>query len=226
MYILMDYHTTCEVCGKHIEGVIARHVMDNNSSLLGSIGNDIADSVDAANAKVGLKKQVEEKRWASLNFSNGSSGQRCPFCGAHQSWENLPEPVEPEKPGSEKDKAGNIGSAIIFAIIGGIIGMLVGLFIMIFTNVTGLIISAIVGIILGFAIGIWGGKMVEKDKEESYPDEIEKYKEYVKEYNEFQESLKTRTAKYEPVVNIESVRLSRKSDDNTEAEWPGLRRML
>ena len=52
MYILMDYHTTCEVCGKHIEGVIARHVMDNNSSLLGSLGNDIADSVDAANAKV------------------------------------------------------------------------------------------------------------------------------------------------------------------------------
>lgn len=226
MYVLMDYHTTCEVCGKPIEGVIARHVMDNNSALLGSIGNDIADSVDAMNAKKGLKKQVDEKRWDTLNFSNGATSHRCPSCGAHQSWENLPEPIEPEKPESKKGIAGNIGSAILIGILGGIVGMLAGLFIMVFTNTTGFIISVVVGIILGFVLGIWGGKAVDKENIESYPRRVEEYKEYMKEYNEFKESLKTRTVKNEPEVNIESVRLSRKTDENTEAEWIGLRRML
>ena len=97
---------------------------------------------------------------------------------------------------------------------------------MIFTSTTALIVSSVVGIVLGFIVGIWGGKAVEKDKEEAYPKEVEKYQEYVKEYNEFQESLKTRTTKYEPEVDTESVRVSRRTDENTEAEWAGLRRML
>ena len=222
----MDYHTTCEVCGNRIDGVVARHVNDNDSAILGSIGNDIADTVDAMNAKKGLKKQVEENRWDSLNFSNGASRQRCPHCGAHQSWENLPEPMEPEKPGSKKEKTGNIISTIIFSVIGGIVGMLAGLFIMIFTNTTGLIISSVVGIVLGLVLGIWAGNAHDKDKEDAYPKELEKYRAYVKEYNEFKESLKTRTVKYKPEVDTESVRVSRKSDESTEAEWEGLRRML
>ena len=226
MYVLMDYHTTCEVCGNRIDGVIARHFMDNDSVLLGSIINEIADSVDTVNAKKGLKKQVDEKRWDSLNFSNGTTRHRCPHCGAHQSWEKMPEPVEPEKPESKKGISGIIGAAILMGIFGGIVGMLAGLFIMIFTNTIGLIISAIVGIILGIVIGVWGGKAVEKDEIEAYPKKVEEYKEYVQEYNEFLESLESRTVKYEPEVNIESARVSRKTDENTEKEWPGLRRML
>lgn len=226
MYILMDYHTTCEVCGKRIHGVVARHVMDNDSAMLGNVINSMADSVDATNAKIGLKKQVEGKQWSKLNFSNGDSKQRCPYCGAHQSWENLPKPVEPEKPGAKGHLTGKIAGTVFLGFIGGTIGMVAGLFIMIFTNTLGLIISAIIGLVLGLACGVWMGNLDDQEKVEKYPQEVEAYKAYVKEYDAYQESLRTRRVRYEPVVEIDSVRVSRYSDETTEAHWPGLRRML
>lgn len=224
MYILMDYHTTCEVCGKRIDGVIARHFANNDSALLGNIINDMASSVDATNARKALENQVEEKKWSSLNFSNGASGRRCPYCGAHQSWEELSEPVAPENP--ENKASGKIKSAIIGGIICGIIGMIIGLFVMIFTDTIGLIISSAIGVVLGVLIGLWANKALKKDEIEAYPKKLEKYQQSVNEYNEYTESLKTRTEKFEPEVDIKSARVNRKSDDDTEAEWKALVGMM
>ncbi|MBQ3280973.1 MAG: hypothetical protein IJH41_01055 [Eubacterium sp.] len=224
MYILMDYHTTCEVCGKRIDGVVARHVMNNDSSVLGSIGNNIADSVDATNAKKGLQNRVAAKEWKKLNFSNGKSGRCCPYCGARQSWENYPEPTEPVKPGSEESKKSNLEVTIFFGVLGGIVGMLVGLFVMIAAGTAGLIISAIVGFALGIAAGVWASKLTDKGDVETYPARMEAYKKALEEYREYQESLKTRTVKYEPEVDIESARVN-DSDDATDEEWPGLSRL-
>ncbi|MBR2547441.1 MAG: hypothetical protein IKF07_04540 [Eubacterium sp.] len=222
MYVLMNYHTTCEECGERIDGVIARHVMDNNSSLLGNTLNNIADSVDAMNAKKGLENLVSERDWKKLNFSNGGSHHCCPYCGAHQSWENMLEPVKPKE-----ISGGHVTSIIAFAVGCGIVGMLLGLFIMVFTNsAVWMAVSAAVCAVIGGLVGKWANGLTDKEDKESYPRRLEEYEQYVKEYNEFKESLKTRETRNEPEVDVSSARVSPETDELTEVRWPGLSRMM
>ncbi len=222
MYVLMDYHTTCEECGKRIDGVIARHVMENDSSLLGNTLNNIADSVDAMNAKKGLERLVSDRDWKKLNFSNGGSHHNCPYCGAHQSWENMTEPVKPKE-----TSGGHVSTILIFVVVGAIIGMLIGLFIMAFTkSVLGMIIAAAVCAVIGGVLANWANKATDADEKESFPRRMEEYEQYVKEYNEFQESLKTRAVHNEPEVDISTARVSPETDELTEVRWPGLSRMM
>lgn len=222
MYILMDYHTTCEECGQLITGVIARHVANSDSALLSHSLNNLAGSIDAVNAKKGLEKQVRMQDWKSLNFSNGHSAHRCPHCGAHQSWENMPAPVEPKKTHKK-----NLIGIIALAFLGAIVGMLLGLFILVFTNnAIFIVIPAAIFAVIGAMLGNWTEKADAQEAEESYPQRLKEYQAYQKEYQDFQESLKSRKVHNIPQINTQSARISRMSDEQTEVVYPGLRRML
>lgn len=222
MYILMDYHTTCENCGSSITGIAARHVAENDSPLLSNALIDILDSVEAKKARKGLEELVAEKNWKMLNFSNGVSGHKCPFCGTHQSWENVVPPIRPEQ-----NSSFGIGMIVFLSIIGAVIGMLIGLFLMLLTDsaVTIAISAAVAGVLFAL-LGISISRSSAKSDAESYPKRLETYEADMKEYNEFQESLKNRENRYEPEVDISSVRLGDMDDKKTEARWPGLNRMI
>lgn len=222
MYILMDYHTTCENCGGSITGVAARHVAENDSRSLSNVLADILDSVEAKRARKGLEELVSGKNWKMLNFSNGVSGRKCPFCGTRQSWENVIPPIKPEQNSSP-----GIGMIVILAMIGAVIGMLIGLFLMILTEsaLTIAISAAVVGVLFAL-FGISISRSTAKSDAESYPKRLEEYEAELKEYNEFQESLKTRENRYEPEVDISTARLGDMDDKKTEERWPGLNRMM
>lgn len=222
MYILMDYHTTCENCGGSITGVAARHVAENDSRSLSNVLADILDSVEAKRARKGLEELVSGKNWKMLNFSNGVSGRKCPFCGTHQSWENVIPPIKPEQNSSP-----GIGMIVFLAMIGAVIGMLIGLFLMILTEsaLTIAISAAVVGVLFAL-FGISISRSTAKSDAESYPKRLEEYEAELKEYNEFQESLKTRENRYEPEVDISTARLGDMDDKKTEERWLGLNRMM
>ena len=222
MYILMDYRTTCENCGSSITGVSARHVAESDSPLLGNALIDIMDSIEAKRARKGLEELVAEKNWKMLNFSNGASGRKCPFCGTRQSWENVVPPVKPEQ-----NTGPGIGMIVFLTIIGAVIGMLIGLFLMLLTDsaLTIAISAAVVGVLFAL-LGVSVGRSAAKSDAESYPKRLEQYEAELKEYNEFQESLKTRKNRYEPQVDISTARLGDMDDKKTEERWPGLNRMM
>ncbi len=220
MYILMDYRTTCENCGNNITGVAARHVAEDDS-FIGQALSDITDSIYVKRARNSLVELIAEKNWKMLNFSNGASGRRCPFCGTHQSWENVVPPTKPKE-----DSKPSIGVVVIVALLGALIGMLIGLFLMLLTeSALTIAISAAVGGVLFTLFGISMSRSIAKSDAESYPKRLEAYETALKEYNEFQENLKTRENRYEPEFDTSTVRFGDVDDKKTEERWLGLNRM-
>ena len=110
----VDYRCVCEVCGKEFRGIIRRGPLEYNG---GVIPTGMAGALDAADMKLS-KKLIE-------NAVDGSGNQpflaekadKCPFCGARQSWYPLREPRKP----------GGIGGYIAAAVFGALLGMVVWL---------------------------------------------------------------------------------------------------
>ena len=131
-------------------------------------------------------------------------------------------PVEPEK-----STAKPVSSMIVGALICGIIGMLAGLFIMIFTDTIALIISSLAGLAIGALLGLLVANSQKKSDLASYSQRCEDYQKELAEYNAHQESLKQRTASYEPIIEEENFQKAFviRDDELAEDEWVGLLRM-
>lgn len=181
----VDYHCTCEVCGNQIQGVIKRGPLEYAGGVI-PIG--IGAALDAADMKLS-KKLIE-----SAVEGNGTQpyiaekADKCPICGARQSWYPIAEPRKP----------GGIGGYIAAAIVGALLGMLVwGI----------AFFDAVIPFILCLAVG--GGLgifLVHCYRAKHGGEEAKMYNELKKQYEDYTASLKTRTVKNKPEILWDSAR--------------------
>ena len=184
-YFEVDYKCTCEVCGSEFHGIMKRGPLEYNGGVLPAV---MAVTMDAADMKLS-KKLIE-----SAVEGNGTQpyiaekADKCPICGARQSWYPIAEPRKP----------GGIGGYIAAAIVGALLGMLVwGI----------AFFDAVIPFILCLAVG--GGLgifLVHRYRAKHGGEEAKMYNEMKKQYEDYTASLKTRTVKNKPEILWDSAR--------------------
>lgn len=216
MFCLIPFECECEECGQEFDGVFWRLIPEEEISPLASVMSDgmldLAHMVDARNALKKLQGQLRNHQWTGLssggitsNVSYGTppAGHACPHCGARQSWDPLPEPVEPKEAGG-----GLMGcSVLVCAGAGSLLGcvlMMLEPFELPGDITSWLIVGIIIGVIVGVVIGRLMNKSDDAEARASYPDRLAAYQRDVAAYNAYQESVAARKRRNEPVPDIEN----------------------
>lgn len=204
-FYMVKFSADCEECGRRFEGVVSKEVPTNDSKLAGNIVNEMADAGDLAIRRKSLESAVRDKRWSDLDMSYGM-GHGCPHCRARQSWDPMPKPEEPKK--TAKGKAGNMGCALLASFFAGGVVALIEYAIQSFVfgedDPTFLFIVWAVVIVAGIIWGIKGNKDEDAKAADSYGERMAEYQKKLADYEAFQQTLKERSQRNEPVVDLKS----------------------
>ena len=184
-YYEAEYRCDCEVCGKQFRGVIRRGPLEYAG---GVIPTGIGAAVDAADMK--LSKQLIQSRIDGIGNQpfEAVNADKCPHCGARQSWYPMARPVKP----------GGIGGYLLAAFAGMVLGLIIWLL---------FFFDAVVPFVLLLAAGgLLGVFLVYQSRRKNGQEEMNTYLNLKKEYDAFQESLASRTARNKPEVLWETAR--------------------
>lgn len=182
----VDYTCTCEVCGNKFSGIMRRGPLEYPG---GVIPTGMGSSINAADMKLS-KNLIESAVEGSGNQPyTASNADKCPDCGARQSW---------YRPLKEPEKPGGASGYVKAVIIGGLIGLGIGLmFVYKFPVVTA--VCAAVGIALGILI-------VNRSRAKHGEEKMKQYEIAKKEYDDYIESLKKRESRNKPEIQWETAR--------------------
>ena len=182
-YYEVDYDCICEVCGEKIHGKMRRGPLEYNGGILTTGMAQLADAADMVLSKKLIQSAVDGTGNQPYVAENGD---KCPNCGARQSWYPLSAPK----------KETGIGCLLLLAVFGTLLGLLIWAIFFIDYDFIGPLLMAV-----GLAIGIFFGvriKIKNKAKDEK------RYNEKLKEYEDFMESMKTRNVLNKPVIHWET----------------------
>ncbi len=188
-YFDVDYRCACENCGKEIRGVLRRGPLEAAGGILPMGLASAADAADMALSKKLIEDALE--RGGVLPCS-ASGADRCPHCGARQSWYPLRAPKKP----------GGFG-----AYIGGMLGGLLLFLVLALIFLQRLFLdSAVFGIgvmLLGAGAGFWA---VFAYRKKHLGKEMDAYMALKKEYDEAEAGFASRTVKNKPEVLWDTAR--------------------
>ena len=184
-YYEVDYKCTCEVCGKEFQGVLKRGPLEYAGGIIPTGMTEMVDAADMVLSKKLIQSAIDGSGNQPFMATNAD---KCPSCGARQSWYPLAEPKKP----------GGIVSYIIAAVVGALLGM----------AVWGIaFFDAVIPFILRLAIG--GGLgifLVNRYRQKHGGEDAKLYEELKKNYDEYVASLKTRTTENKPEIMWDTAR--------------------
>lgn len=205
-YYYVNYHATCEKCGKRFDGYIERGVAKNDSEILGDMINSFADSVDGMNARKYVETRVNDGRWSELRMPYGLDGHSCPHCGARQSWDPPVKPQEPEKKQRLSSKAGAIGWMVFgSAFAGGVLGLIAYLiqsFVFYEDDPAILAVVFTVCVVAGVIIGLWSNKKTGEDLADTYDERMEAYRRNLADYEVYERDVAARPSRNKPIADL------------------------
>lgn len=181
----VDYHCTCEVCGVRFTGVMRRGPLEYGSSILPS---QMAAAVTAADMVLSRKLIQSSVDGTGSQSYIAANAEHCPHCGARQSWYPV---VEPKK-------SHGFGLVLFMGFLGAMLGILLWAIFLIDVDAAG---PWFMG--AGIALGVVPSAMLAwKDRTPNKGS----YQEQKKAYEEFSESMKTRTVREKPVIDWTTAR--------------------
>lgn len=181
----VDYTCQCEVCGNRFSGIMKRGPLEYPG---GVIPTGMGTAINAADMKLSRHLIESAVDGTGSQPYTASNADKCPNCGARQSWYPLKEP------GSPAGTSAYIGAAIIGALIGFVVGLM---FIYKFPVITAVCAAA------GLALGVL---IVNRSRAKNGEEQKKQYETAKKEYDDFKASLAKRASLNKPEIQWDTAR--------------------
>ncbi len=185
-FYAVDYHCSCEACGQPVTGVIRRGPLEYSAG--GVIPTGIGAALDAADMVLSRKLIQSAVEGSGNQPYIATNADKCPHCGARQSWYPL---SEPKKPGG--------AAGYIAAVIGGMaVGLIVWLIFFFDAFLPFLLM-------LGLGGGL-GAFLVHRSRSRNGEKDRAAYLQAKQEYDAYMKSLAERSARNKPEILWDTAR--------------------